>query len=247
MRAAFFDVDNTLIHGSSLFYLGWGAWRHGYFSAGHLPRFLAAGLRYQWTRKERVDDVRQWGDFAASFIAGRDAREIHRTAAWIYEGLVAQFLDARVVAIARSHLDRGEEVWLASATPQGMADLMAERLGFTGGLGSPTEVAEGRYTGRMTGPILHGPAKADAVATLAQQRGIDLSRSHAYSDSIHDLPLLSSVGHPHVVRPSRALRRHAIRKGWPVHESPGWGLGLAWKLALGLARPLPRRQAQDPA
>ena len=110
MTAAFIDIDNTLLHGSSLFYLGWGAWRHGYFSVGHLPRFLVAGLRYHWTRKERVDDVRQWGDFATAFIAGRDADEIHRTAGWIYDGLVADLVDDSIVALARGHLDRGEEV-----------------------------------------------------------------------------------------------------------------------------------------
>lgn len=241
MTAAFIDIDNTLLHGSSLFYLGWGAWRHGYFSVGHLPRFLAAGLRYHWTRKERVDDVRQWGDFATAFITGRDADEIHRTAGWIYDGLVADLVDDSIVALARGHLDRGEEVWLASTTPQGMATLMAERLGFTGGLGSLAEVTDGRYTGRMAGPILHGPAKAEAVVHLARQRGLDLNRSHAYSDSIHDLPLLSSVGNPHVVRPNAALRRHALRNGWPVHEPPGWGLTLGWKLARGLLRPMPRR------
>ena len=241
MTAAFIDIDNTLLHGSSLFYLGWGAWRHGYFSVGHLPRFLVAGLRYHWTRKERVDDVRQWGDFATTFIAGRDADEIHRTAGWIYEGLVADLVDESIVALARGHLDRGEEVWLASTTPQGMATLMAERLGFTGGLGSLAEVTNSRYTGRMAGPILHGPAKAEAVVHLARQRGLDLGRSHAYSDSIHDLPLLCSVGNPHVVRPNAALRRHALQNGWPVHEPPGWGLALAWKLTRGLLSPLPRR------
>ena len=241
MTAAFIDIDNTLLHGSSLFYLGWGAWRHGYFSVGHLPRFLVAGLRYHWTRKERVDDVRQWGDFATAFIAGRDAEEIHRTAGWIYDGLVADLLDASVIAMAHTHLDRGEEVWLASTTPQGMASLMAERLGFTGGVGSPAEVTDGRYTGRMAGPILHGSAKAEAVVLLAQRRGIDLTRSHAYSDSIHDLPLLSSVGNPHVVRPDRTLRRQALQKGWPIHEPPGWGFHLGWRLLRGLLRPMPRR------
>jgi HAD superfamily hydrolase (TIGR01490 family) len=110
-------------------------------------------------------------------------------------------------------------VWIVTASPHELAQILAARLGFTGGLGTRAEVREGRYTGRILGGILHGQVKAAAVLAMAGERGIDLSRSSAYSDSINDLPLLSAVGFPHAVTPDRDLARRSRCSGWPVHEA----------------------------
>ena len=97
--------------------------------------------------------------------------------------------------------------------------MVAAGLRMAGALGTRAKVDdEGRYTGELVGDILHGPAKAEAVAALAAQRGIDLSGSSAYSDSINDLPLLELVGDPRAVNPDRKLRAVARTRGWPVHE-----------------------------
>jgi hypothetical protein len=103
-----------------------------------------------------------------------------------------------------------------------VAEVVAQGLGMSGALGTRAEVdGEGRYTGRLTGPILHGTAKAAAVEDHALAAGVDLAASSAYSDSINDLPLLELVGKPEAVNPDRRLRKVADKRGWPVRELRG--------------------------
>jgi len=109
-------------------------------------------------------------------------------------------------------------VWLVSAAPVELVQIIADALGLTGALGTVSEVQHGRWTGRLGSPILHGPAKAVAVGALAVERGIDLGASHSYSDSDNDRPLLEATGHPHAVNPDRALMRYAQHRGWPIHR-----------------------------
>jgi phosphoserine phosphatase len=109
-------------------------------------------------------------------------------------------------------------VWLVTATPVELANILARRLGLTGALGTVAETSDGVYTGRLVGGLLHGEAKAAAVRALAEREGLDLSRSSAYSDSSNDLPMLELVGHPHVVNPDGDLLKQARSQDWPVHE-----------------------------
>jgi phosphoserine phosphatase len=117
-----------------------------------------------------------------------------------------------------AHQELGHEVWLVSATPVEVAEEIAARLGLTGGLGTVAEVEDGAYTGRLDGPPLHGEAKVSAITRLAEERGLDLARCAAYSDSSNDIPMLSRVGHPVAVNPDSALRAHAKQNGWPIRD-----------------------------
>jgi hypothetical protein len=99
-----------------------------------------------------------------------------------------------------------------------MAGIIAARLGITGALGTQADVADGVYTGRLEGGLLHGPAKATAVRDLADRHGFDLARCFAYSDSHNDLPLLSLVGHPCAVNPDAKLLAHAEEQDWQVRD-----------------------------
>src|SRR5690606_22143000 len=103
--------------------------------------------------------------------------------------------------MARRHLDAGQRVWLITATPQELAQIIAQRLGLTGAMGTVAEVENGTYTGRLVGDLLHGKAKAAAVRGLAAREGLDLRRCTAYSDSVNDLPMLSVVGTAVAVNP----------------------------------------------
>jgi phosphoserine phosphatase len=122
------------------------------------------------------------------------------------------------VELARMHESAGQRVWLVTATPVEVADVIAHRLGLTGALGTVAEHVDGIYTGRLVGAPMHGPEKAAAVAALAEREGLDLARCSAYSDSANDIPLLSLVGHPVAVNPDQRLRAHARANGWPVHD-----------------------------
>lgn len=216
--AAFFDLDNTLIRGSSLFHLGWGGFKRGMFSPLETARFTLANLRFVLTRKELAGAPQIWGNFAASFVKGAEVAEMVSIGGEIINESIKPAIRGLVVEMAKRHLESGHEVWIVTASPQELSQMLAENLGFTGGLGTRAEVVDGRYTGRIPQGILHGPEKAKAVVSLAGERRIDLATSSAYSDSINDLPLLHSVGFPNAVTPDRELARKAVLSGWPVHE-----------------------------
>jgi len=120
--------------------------------------------------------------------------------------------------LTQRHLQAGQRVWLVTATPVELANILARRLGLSGALGTVSESANGVYTGRLVGGLLHGEAKAAAVEALARREGLDLARSSAYSDSVNDLPMLQLVGHPNVVNPDAELLAEARRRNWPVHD-----------------------------
>ena len=120
--------------------------------------------------------------------------------------------------LAEGHIDAGQRVWLVSAAPIELAELIAEHLGLSGALGTVSEQVHGVYTGRLSGKPLHGEAKAEAIAELAARENLDLSRCAAYSDSANDIPMLSMVGTPVAVNPDRALRLHARRNGWTIRD-----------------------------
>ena len=122
------------------------------------------------------------------------------------------------LALAQGHLDRGQRVWLVTATPVELASIIAERLGLTGALGTVSEIEHGVYTGKLVGAPLHGKAKAEAVRALAEREGLDLVRCTAYSDSANDVPMLSIVGRAVAVNPDGALRKHARAVGWEIHD-----------------------------
>jgi HAD superfamily hydrolase (TIGR01490 family) len=122
------------------------------------------------------------------------------------------------IEIAQRHLNDGVEVWLVTAAPEDMATLIAERLGFTGALGSKAAIADGHYTGAMNGPLLHGREKATAIEELAKEHGFDLENCFGYSDSHNDLPLLLTVGNPSAINPDAKLRIRALKERWPIHD-----------------------------
>lgn len=217
-RAAFFDVDNTLLRGSTLYFLGRGMYQRGFFSKKDISRFVLANLRFRLTGKENGAEIKRWQDAATDFIGGHNVKEIETMAQEIYDEYVSPKLWQGSIEIAQAHLRNDEEVWLVTAAPEDMAHLISQRLGFTGALGSKAETKDGKYTGRMTGNLLHGKEKATAVVQLAQDRNFDLKDCYSYSDSHNDLPLLLAVGHPSTINPDAILRLRALRDSWPIHD-----------------------------
>ena len=217
-RVAFFDVDNTLMQGSSLFFLSRGMYQRGFFNRRDIFAFLLANLRYQLTGKENKEEILRVQQAACDFIRGHKVIELETLAADVYDRYVSPALWQGTIEIAHDHLNAGEEVWLITASPSEMADLIATRLGFTGALGTVAQVEDGIYTGQLVGNLLHGQEKAVAVNALAKSEGIDLKNSYAYSDSHHDIPLLEAVGKPRVINPDTPLQVRALRDHWPIHD-----------------------------
>jgi HAD superfamily hydrolase (TIGR01490 family) len=214
VSAAFFDLDRTLISGASAFPIGVEAWRQG----------LA-------TRK----DVASWGSAALAFLLlgdrGEGSDETRTAFLSRIEGTSADAMDAlgtavlpRLVArvrpeskkLLKMHREAGRDTWIVSASPTVIVEPLARALGMEGGLGTSGLVVDGHYTGALDGPFMYGLGKAEAIEKLASERGYDLERCYAYSDSVSDLPMMELVGHPVAVNPDGPLDDVAHERGWPV-------------------------------
>ncbi|MEY4967648.1 MAG: hypothetical protein RIQ73_347 [Actinomycetota bacterium] len=217
-RAAFFDVDNTLIRGSTIYFLGRGMYQRGYFTKKDISRFVLANLRFRLTGKENKEEIARFQKAATDFIGGHSVKDIEAIAQEIYDEFVSPAIWQGTIDIAQKHLLNQEEVWLVTAAPEDMAILISNRLGFTGALGSKAEIKDGSYTGAMSGALLHGKEKAVAVRDLAQRSGLNLADCYAYSDSNNDLPLLQCVGNPSAINPDAILGLRAMAEGWPIHD-----------------------------
>jgi HAD superfamily hydrolase (TIGR01490 family) len=216
--AAFFDVDNTMIRGASIYFFGKGMAGRGLVTTGDLLRFGWQQLRFRVRGKEDLAAVAEAREKALSLVAGKSVADIVAYGEEIYDELMAERIWSGTRAIAQDHLDAGQRVWLVTATPVELARIIAKRLGLTGALGTVAEVEDGLYTGRLVGEPLHGPSKAEAVKALAEREGLDLSRCTAYSDSSNDIPMLSSVGRAVAVNPDTGLRTAARANGWEIRD-----------------------------
>ncbi|TFV53323.1 HAD-IB family hydrolase [Blastococcus sp. TF02A-35] len=216
--AAFFDVDNTMMMGASLFWFARGLAARKYFSTRDLAGFVWQQAKFRIAGNESADDMHTIRENALAFVAGRTVEEIVQAGEEIYDELMADRIWSGTRALAQKHLDSGQRVWLVTATPVELASIIAKRLGLTGALGTVAEVVDGQYTGRLVGEMMHGPAKAEAVLALAEREGLDLSRCTAYSDSANDLPMLSLCGTAVAVNPDTELRAAAKARGWTIRD-----------------------------
>lgn len=216
--AAFFDVDNTIMQGASIFHLARGLHQRGFFTTSDIAKAAWQQVYFRLAGVEDPEHIARARSSALAFIAGHSVRELEEIGEQIFDEHMATKIWPGTRALAQQHLDRGHRVWLVTAAPIEIATVIARRLGLTGALGTVAEHVDGVYTGELVGEMLHGEGKAVAVRAIAEREGLDLARCHAYSDSSNDLPLLSLVGHPCAVNPDARLRDHARREGWDIRD-----------------------------
>jgi HAD superfamily hydrolase (TIGR01490 family) len=215
---AFFDVDNTLMRGASIYHFARGLAARKMFGPRDLARMTWGQLYFRFRGAENSDHIDAARQAALAFVAGHSVADIVRLGEEIYDDSMADRIWEGTRELTQRHLNAGQRVWLVTATPVELASILARRLGLTGALGTVAETMDGVYTGRLVGGLLHGEAKAAAVQALSAREGLDLARCAAYSDSVNDMPMLTLVGHPNVVNPDVALRAEARSRDWPVHD-----------------------------
>ncbi len=216
--AAFFDVDNTVMQGASIFHLARGLHRRKFFTTRDILGAAWMQLYFRVAGVEDPEHVAEARNSALSFIAGHTVTELEELGEEIFDEGMAHRIWPGTRALAQMHLDEGQRVWLVTAAPIEIAQIIARRLGLTGAMGTVSEHLDGIYTGRLVGDMLHGPAKSEAILALAAREGLDLSRCSAYSDSVNDLPMLGLVGDPCAINPDAKLRAHARAQGWRIHD-----------------------------
>ncbi len=254
-EAAFFDLDKTLLPGSSLFPLARELYRQRFFDLGDIARMALDQLAFRVLGAENPDRIERARDASLEAIRGRRPEEVIEVGRAVAQEEIIPRLYPQAVELVSRHKVAGREVYLCSSSPQDFLALLAEELGMDGVLGTKAEVEDDRYTGRLDGPLCHGEEKARRVAELASARGIALARSFAYSDSVNDLPMLELVGTPVAMNPDRRLLWIARRHGWQVLDfrvarrrtlvasAAGGGAAVVGALAYALGYALGRSRA----
>lgn len=230
-QAAFFDLDRTLMEGSSAFQFGRAAYRAGLLSRRQLVADGWANLMFR-LRGASDEASHELRNRISESLAGTRVRDLERLGADVLAGVLPRIYP-QVLSLAYDHQDAGRRVYIVTAASQDLADMVARVLAFDGAVGSQfSEVVDGVYTGRPAGLFVYGQEKALAIARMAEREGLDLAQCYAYSDSASDLPMLRLVGHPVAVNPDSTLAKAARDEGWELLRFDR--LGRRIKAAVGL-------------
>ena len=214
--AAFFDLDRTIIAGSSVFVFGLVAYRAGMVSNAELAQDAAKAVSFKFSGAgdEKTEAVKQR---VLDAIRGIPVEDLTALA----DDIIPRLLDdvrREARGLIDLHAAAGRDTYIVSASPVEIVGQFAEAMDMTGGIGTVAEVESGVYTGELAEPFCYGDGKALAIERVAAKNGYDLKHSYAYTDSIGDLPMLEAVGHPVAVNPDKALEAVAYHRGWPIIE-----------------------------
>jgi HAD superfamily hydrolase (TIGR01490 family) len=212
--AAFFDLDKTIIAKSSTL-----AFSKPFFDQGLLNRravlkssyaqfiFLLSGADH-----DQMDRMRT---HMTNMCTGWDAAQVKSIVNETLHDIVTPLVFAEAADLIAAHKLCGRDVVVVSASGEEIVAPIARALGATHAMATRMVVEDGKYTGEVAF-YCYGEGKVQAIRELAAREGYPLEHCYAYSDSITDLPMLDSVGHPSVVNPDRGLRKEATERGWPV-------------------------------
>jgi len=218
---AFFDLDNTMVHGSSLFYVARRLMAEGLLKRRTMAGFAIMEARFVIARTESREHRDSIVSDALNLVRGHSAADMAAVSSRVAAELLASRSVRATLHALREHQHSGAETWLVTASPIEVARVIAEKLEMTGALATVPEIVDGIYTGRLVSGLMHGPQKAMAIQELARARGLDLEHAISYSDSANDLPMLSLTGRAAVVNANRRLRAIARARGWQVlHRTP---------------------------
>jgi HAD superfamily hydrolase (TIGR01490 family) len=223
---AFFDLDKTLMAGSSGMHFGRAAFRSGLVGRRQLLIWGAEQLRFRLrgTTDERavrlLEEVKE-------LLAGVPERDIERMVPQLLAGVLPRIYPQMLDEV-HAHQDAGRPTFIVSAAGDGLVALLGDVLGMDGGIGTRYAVDDdGLLTGELDGPFMYGEGKVEAVRRFAAEHDIYLEASWAYSDSVSDLPMLRAVGIPVAVNPDEELARVAREEGWRVMRFERLGRRLA--------------------
>jgi HAD superfamily hydrolase (TIGR01490 family) len=224
--AAFFDLDRTLMAGSSAMQFGRAAYRSGMITRGQILRWGLDHVRFR-LRGATDESTAALLAVVEELLAGFPERDIARMAPEMLAGILPRIYPQMINEV-HTHQDAGRPAFIVSAASHPLVELLARVLGFEGGIGTRYEVTDdGRLTGRIEGPFIYGEGKVEAMRGFADAHDIDLASSWAYSDSASDLPMLRAVGNPVAVNPDTELRDVAEREGWRIMRFEKLGRRLA--------------------
>ncbi len=212
--AAFFDLDRTLMAGSSAYHFGRAAYKAGSLTRREIANDAWQQIRFR-LRGSTDETANALRDRILESIKGQSVVELGRLSPEIMAGILPRIYPQMLEAV-RWHQDNGRSTYIATAAWKEVVDLLAATLRMDGCVSTVAEVVDGHYTGGLIGPFAYGEGKAQGIRELADREGIDLEASYAYSDSVSDLPMMRVVGHPVAVNPDAGLKAIAREEGWEL-------------------------------
>jgi HAD superfamily hydrolase (TIGR01490 family) len=212
--AAFFDLDRTLMAGSSAYHFGRAMYKAGQMSRRQIARDAIDQIRFR-LRGASDAAVNVLLERVLAGIKGQRVADLRRMTPDVLAGILPRVYP-QMLAVVREHQDAGRPCYIATAASQPAAEILATALVMDGAMGTCWEIEDGVYTGRLDGPFAYGEGKAQRLRQFAAERDIDLQQSWAYTDAASDLPMLEAVGHPVAVNPDAELAEVAKREGWEV-------------------------------
>ena len=212
--AAFFDLDKTIIARSSALAFSREFQAGGLINRRSVLRSAYAQLVFSLGGSDHAQMERMRA-FLTSLCRGWDVATVNEIVADTLDTVVDPLVYAEAVSLIAGHQAQGRDVIIVSTSGAEIVEPIGERLGVDDVVATRLEVVDGRYTGEID-RYMYAEEKAAAIRELADERGYDLARCFAYSDSVTDIPMLAAVGHAYAVNPDKGLREHAAEAGWPV-------------------------------
>ena len=234
--AAFFDLDKTLMAGSSGMVFARVANQRGFVPRRQLAKWGWDHLRYR-LRGSSDEQTNAVLEVAKRVFAEIPERDVERMAPAVLAGILPRIYPQMLDEVHR-HQDDGRATFIVSAAGNDLVKALAAVLGMEGGIGTRWAIgSDGKYTGEMEGPFVYGRGKVEAMQRFAERHQIDMEASYAYSDSASDQPMLRSVGNAVVVNPDADLLKIAREEGWRVmrFEKLGRKLAIAGATVLAAA------------
>ncbi len=216
-EAAFFDLDKTIIAGSSSLAFGKPLYRAGFLQKGHLMRIGIGHFAYMLFGADE-DSLARARDEMLDVVSGWHKVEIDAVVAQTLDEVIEPLVFAEALFLIDEHMRSGRKVYVVSASPEEFVTPIAKMVGIDNVIATKIRTdGLGRYVPELERYVM-GPGKAEAMVEVAEQDGIDLDGSYAYTDSFTDMPMLEAVGNPVVVNPEKELRDAAEENEWPVLE-----------------------------
>jgi HAD superfamily hydrolase (TIGR01490 family) len=214
VEAAFFDLDKTIIARSSPLALGRSFFREGLIGRSFLLKALYAQLVFHLmgADEEKMERMRLE---AQRLTKGWEQERVLQVVTEVLDDVISPLIYAEALELMHDHRAAGRLVCIVSSSPEEIVKPLAEMLRVDDFIATRPAIEDGKYTGELEF-YAYGPNKAEAIQKLADERGISLSDSYAYSDSVTDMPMLELIGHPVVVNPDKDLRRIADEREWAI-------------------------------
>ena len=215
-KAAFFDLDNTLIDGSSSYYFARQLLKTKEIRSRELIRFALQNFNFRVLKREDSRSLDLMIEKLSGFVRTKSQKRVKKICENLAEDILARRSFPGMLERIEEHKAVDHDTWIVTAAPMEIAEVVAKSLKMAGAIGTKSKIYRGVYTGELKDGLMHGMNKAKAIIEIAKKRNYDLGKSFAYSDSINDLHMLVTVGKPAVVNANKELQTIALKNQWPI-------------------------------